>query len=225
MQTYMANNTDLLSITTGPTLPELLDDATWQTLRIAAQSRGIPGFLAAKMQPWFLALSLSIPPCAMGAMVAGELGLDGMIMLRAQSQNIPIAPLEPWQDMFALLTSGTQAEQLDMLRASAMNPDVQDAMITTLINAYFDGNMALGWHLGHVMGAFVPNVSAETYAAQLAQMEQALLVDRNHDWIPVIEAAASTHDNVFIAFGAAHLIGEYGVLRLLENNGWTISRQ
>jgi len=39
----------------------------------------------------------------------------------------------------------------------------------------------------------------------------------------VIEDAATQHDNIFIAFGAAHLIGEDGVLNLLQNNGWVIS--
>lgn len=225
MQIYMANNPDLISINVGPTLPDLLDDATWQTLRTAAQARGIPSFLAAKMQPWFLALSLSIPPCAMGAMVAGEVGLDDLIMERAATLNIPVTPLEPWQDMFAILSSGTQEEQIDALRASAIDPNVHDALITTLANAYFDENMALGWQLSYVLGDFVPNLSPLEYAEQMAAIEQQLLIDRNRNWIPVIETAAATHENVFIAFGAAHLIGENGVLRLLENNGWVVSRR
>lgn len=225
MQIFMANNPDLLSIASGPTLPELLDDATWQTLRTAAQSRGIPGFLAAKMQPWFLTLSLAIPPCAMGALIEGDLGLDGMIMQHVERLGKPIAPLEPWQDMFNILRSGTQAEQLDMLRSSAMAPDIHDALIITLVNAYFDENMALGWNINFVLSNFIPGVAADEYSEQLALLETQLLVERNRRWIPVIETAAATHDNVFIAFGAAHLIGEYGVLRLLENSGWSISSQ
>ena len=225
MQVYMANNPDLVSINSGPTLPELLDDATWQTLRAAAQSRGLPGFLAAKMQPWFLAMSLSIPPCAMGALLAGEVGLDGLIMERAATLNIPVAPLEAWQDTLALLSSGTQDEQLDALRASAIEPAIHDAIITALINAYFDENMALGWHMSFVLQEFVPNLTPARYAEQMATLEQQLLIERNLNWIPVIETAAATHDNLFIAFGAAHLIGEDGILNLLQNKGWAITAQ
>ena len=225
MQIHMANNPDLVSINSGPTLPELLDEATWQTLRAAAQSRGVPGFLAAKMQPWFLAMSLSVPPCAMGALLAGEVGLDGLIMERAATLNIPVAPLEPWQDMLTLLSSGTQDEQLDALRASAIEPAIHDAIITALIDAYFDENMALGWNLSYALQDFVPNLTPAQYAEQLETLEQQLLVERNHNWIPVIETAAATHDNLFIAFGAAHLIGEDGILNLLENKGWTITAQ
>lgn len=225
MQIYMAENPDLLSITSGPTLPDLLDDATWQTLRSAAQSRGLPGFLAAKMQPWFLAMTLAIPQCAMGALVSGELGLDGMVMERAQVLGIPVAPLEPWQDMLALLTSGTQQEQLDALRMSALDPAVQDAILSTVIDAYFAGDVALVWHLNSFLDDFIPSISPDEYAVQMANLEQDLLVNRNRDWIPVIEDAARAHDTVFLAFGAAHLIDENGVLSLLEANGWTITAQ
>ncbi len=223
MQRHMANTPDLIAITTGPTLPELLDDATWAALRDTAKARGLPAFIAAKMQPWFLALTLSVPPCAMTAMTSGEQGLDGLIMEHALARNIPLTPLEPWENMLALLSSGTQAEQLDALRMSAIPADVQDAILSTVVNAYFEGNMALGWHLSFFLGDYAPNVPPEVYDAQMAEMEQQLLVDRNRAWMPVIETAARTYDNVFIAFGAAHLIGENGILRLLENTGWTIT--
>ena len=85
--------------------------------------------------------------------------------------------------------------------------------------------MALGWNLSYALQDFVPNLTPAQYAEQLETLEQQLLVERNHNWIPVIETAAATHDNLFIAFGAAHLIGEDGILNLLENKGWTVTAQ
>jgi uncharacterized protein YbaP (TraB family) len=55
-------------------------------------------------------------------------------------------------------------------------------------------------------------------------MEQMLLIDRNTAWIPVIDAAVTGHQNAVVAVGAAHLPGESGILNLLEQDGWTISR-
>ena len=54
-----------------------------------------------------------------------------------------------------------------------------------------------------------------------AEDEAALIYDRNADWLakmPEIMASKPT----FFAVGAAHLVGEKGVLQLLRNAGYTV---
>ena len=50
---------------------------------------------------------------------------------------------------------------------------------------------------------------------------------RNESWIAPIETAASeaaaSGREIVVGFGALHLAGEQGVLRLLERAGWRIS--
>ena len=223
MQTYMARNPDIMAITDGPTLPELLDEATWASIRDAATSRGVPGFMAAKMKPWFLSMALSIPPCAMTAMTSGEGGLDNMLLESAADLGVPVAPLEPWQDMLDLLSMGTFEEQIDALRMGLLDPDVLDTIVVTLTDFYFTGQSAMGWYITEYTKDLIPDLDPVQFDEQLAQMEQLLLIDRNINWIPVIEDAAETHDKIVIAFGTAHLFGDFGVLNLLEQNGWAIS--
>lgn len=223
MQTCMARNPDIMAITDGPTLPELLDEATWASIRDAATSRGVPGFMAAKMKPWFLSMALSIPPCAMTAMTSGEGGLDNMLLESAADLGVPVAPLEPWQDMLDLLSMGTFEEQIDALRMGLLDPDVLDTIVVTLTDFYFAGQSAMGWYITEYTKDLIPDLDPVQFDEQLAQMEQLLLIDRNINWIPVIEDAAETHDKIVIAFGAAHLFGDFGVLNLLEQNGWAIS--
>jgi uncharacterized protein YbaP (TraB family) len=222
MQVFMSQNADMMAIADGPTLPDLLNPATWAAVEDAASARGIPSFLAAKMQPWFLTMTLSIPPCALNAMVSGSGGLDAMLMTQAAAQDIPVAALEPWEDMFALLTGGTIEEQIEVLEMSILEPELQDAMITELIDSYFNGETAISWHMARYGVQFMPNMTMDQFDASMAEFEKALLWDRNSAWIPVIEETALTHDRIFIGFGAAHLIGEDGVLNLLAQNGWKI---
>ncbi|MCF2906434.1 TraB/GumN family protein [Octadecabacter sp. CECT 8868] len=223
IQTYMAQNPDMLVITDGPTLPDLLSDTTWDAISEAAEDRGLPSFMAAKMQPWFLALTLAIPTCAATKMMSGEGGLDALLMDQAATLDIPVAPLEPWQDMFALLTSGTFDEQVDALRMGLLEPDMSDALMVTLVEDYFAGQTAHAWQMSYYTQQFLPDLDPAVFEEQMAMVEEMLLTQRNANWIPVIEKAAADNANVFVAFGAAHLIGEKGVLRLLENEGWTIS--
>ncbi len=48
-------------------------------------------------------------------------------------------------------------------------------------------------------------------------------VQRNKNWIPILEEA---HQNggVFATFGAAHLIGDYGVVELLKTKGYKVEK-
>jgi len=98
-------------------------------------------------------------------------------------------------------------------------------MISSLITSYFAEETAYGWQLGHYLPTLEPTLDAEAFAAQMVELEDTLLIGRNNNWMPVIADAAQVHDRVFIAVGAAHLIGEEGILQLLENDGWTLTRQ
>lgn len=49
-----------------------------------------------------------------------------------------------------------------------------------------------------------------------------LLVERNHNWIPQIEAMFDAEGIEFVMVGAAHLVGEDGVLRLLKDKGYRV---
>ncbi len=69
----------------------------------------------------------------------------------------------------------------------------------------------------------VPDYDPVEADVMFNDMEEVLLNTRNRNWIPVITQATEAHDHIVVAVGAGHLIGEAGVLRLLENEGWTVS--
>ena len=62
----------------------------------------------------------------------------------------------------------------------------------------------------------------------MALAQERLMDRRNRAWIAPLtqaaEAAAPKGTEVVAAFGALHLPGEEGVLRLLERDGWTVRR-
>ena len=69
-------------------------------------------------------------------------------------------------------------------------------------------------------------IAPDEAQTMLDETNEALLAQRNRDWLPVIlEAAATTEGPVIAAFGAAHLPGHAGVARLLEEDGFTLTRE
>ena len=224
MQEAFVAAPDLYLITDGPTLPDLLEPSVWSKVQDAAADRGLPSFMIAQMQPWYLSLTLGIPACAMADLAAGQRGLDHMLINDAEAANIPIQSLESWEVLIGTLSDSTMAEQLAALAHSLLSKADQQAMFVALLDLYFTEQTAAVWTLSEIAARELTDLTEEEAAAQMAETQDVLLNQRNLNWVPVIEAAAAQHDEIVIAFGAAHLPGELGMLTLLEAEGWSITR-
>jgi len=224
LQDLVVSQPELLFITDGPTLPERLDEETWNLVSDAASQRGIPGFMAAKMQPWYLSLTLAIPVCAISDMVSGISGLDKMITDDAIAADVPLQAVEPVTTLFELFDGQPIEEQVDMLRVNMLAPDIQQQMFVAMLDLYFEEEVGRLWDMSRIAIAQMPEIDPVEGAAMFEEMQSALLDKRNQAWIPVITEATEMNDDVVVAVGAAHLIGEQGILQLLENEGWAITQ-
>ena len=223
LTTAMSTDPTLIFLPDGPTLPERLDEETWQAIAAAVGDRGVPAVLASKMQPWYIGLMLAIPPCAMPDLAAGREGLDGIVMDQAEAAGVPVQALEPWDTLFTLMRSDPIDVQVDQLRLALSPPDLQAAMFGTMLDSYFAGDIAELWEVSRVATHLLPGIDRAEADALFAQSEQQLLVDRNAAWMPVILDAAGDHDRITIAVGAAHLQGEWGILNLLARDDWDVA--
>jgi len=210
-------------ITEGPTLIEQLPQEQWARIADALAARQVPGFMGAQMQPWYLTLTLGLPPCALASMARGERGLDHMFMQQAQSQGIPNVALEDWQTPIDLMREGTDAEHLDMLDLTLAMDVYSGPATATLLDLYFAGNIAQIWELQRASLELLP-VETDDAIRMLEELEDALLIQRNLNWMSVIEDQAARHDDIFIAVGAAHLPGENGLISLLVGDGWSAAQ-
>lgn len=225
MQEAFIANPDLYLINEGPTLPDLLSPDVWEKVVKAANDRGLPSFLVAKFQPWYLSLTLGIPACAMAEIVQGMRGLDHMLIADAESAGVPFQALEGWETLIDIMTDGTQEEQIDLLRLGLIDAADQQALFVAMLDAYFSEQIARVWEVSKIAARELTGMTVEDAVAQMAETQEMLLDTRNRNWIPIIEEAATKHDNIIIAVGAAHLPGKFGVIELLNDTGWTLERQ
>lgn len=223
LMALMARDPKILITTKGPTLREALSDADWQALSAAMAARGVPGFMTAKLQPWYVSVLLAVPPCAMVAGVPQ--GLDQRLIAAAERAAVPIVGLEPFDTAFKVFQAASAADQIKMLTgALAAEPQSED-MTATMINSYFAEDTWLSWEFTKLWTTTLPGYDAASAKVEFAMIEDQLMTARNAAWIPVIEAQAATAGGpVFVAFGALHLAGEQGVLNLLQKQGFTLER-
>jgi len=216
----MARDPSLMTITEGPTLMEQMKPETWAMLSDAMTKRGVPGFMAAKLQPWYVNVLLSVPPCAMAGMTDPK-GLDGMVIDTAMARGVPVKALEPFDTVFGIFGAMTEAEQIAMIEATLLLEERSADFFVTLADAYFAGESRMVWELMRKVSyeqALVPRAKVD---ADFARMEEVLMASRNRAWIAVLDQAA-TDGPVLAAFGALHLPGDAGVLALLEAEGFSI---
>lgn len=225
----MAADPTLVVDATGPTLPERLDAGEWKTLSTALEARGLPAVVASRLRPWYVAVMLGISPC-MKRMVetTGDTGgLDHLLITRAERAHVPIVALEPWDTVFTLFDDMTPAEEEDMIRAAMPAAGYADDYATTLTDAYFAGDSWMIWEFGRFDAYDNSGLTRAQVDDQMRLAQEKLMDQRNESWIEPIEtaaaAAARQGKGVVVGFGALHLPGNRGVLRLLEQRGWTIS--
>lgn len=224
LQAEIAANPGLAFITDGPTLPEQLPPEDWEALKAAFAQAGIPAFLGAKMRPWMAMASLSVPACATRDIMAGKRGLDALIIETTREMGNPARALEGWQTVLNMFAPLPDAQMMDMLRLTvAMSAADLEAQISTLTEAYFREEVRLLWEWSRHLAAQLPDVSEEELEGMMTQMEDVLIATRNRAWMDRILPVAA-EGPVFIAAGALHLPGDVGLLNLLEQEGFTITR-
>ena len=103
-------------------------------------------------------------------------------------------------------------EQLKGLVDMARKPDEAKKEFNDLLTAYKAKDIA---KLMRMMK------SSQFSGGDFAKYEDSLLGERNANWVPVIEKAASRKPT-FFAFGAGHLGDKKGVVNLLRQKGYTV---
>jgi uncharacterized protein len=218
----IADDPSLIINTKGPTLPEIMKPEDWKRLSEAVSARGVPAIMAAKFRPWYVSMLLSMPVCGMTEQITPN-GLDNQLIQAARAKDIPVKALEPYDTVFGIFDKMTQKQQVDMLTSALAMEEASADVATTLGDSYFAEEGRLIWEFNRQQSLALPGYTPERVEAEFAMLEKTMMTDRNRAWIPVIEAAAK-EGPVLVGFGALHLSGETGVLRLLQNDGYAITR-
>lgn len=229
IKSYLARHPEVMIDNHGPTWPEVLSPPDWARLSDALRARGIPPFMAAKFRPMYLAMLLAIPPCSFGLaeqrngldMRLMAAAIDMRLMAAATDLGIPVQALEPFDTILKVFDGHPAKDQQTMILQSVWLDDQNASLAVSMADAYFWGESRLIWEYSRYLTQSVPGISAAEVDRQFALTEQSLINTRNKSWIPVIEAEAR-QGPIVVAFGAMHLSGDLGVLRLLENVGFTL---
>jgi uncharacterized protein len=168
-------------------------------------SIGMPLMIFNKMKPFTLMsiLYTKVLPCPKME------SYEQSFMSMAELQKKEILGLEKLEDQFAVFDQIPDSAEVKMILDMIDDFGGQQKEFAKMTEAYKRKDL----------DALSKMINA---SPDMAGYENLLLVNRNKNWIPVMEKAMSTQ-STFFAVGAGHLPGEDGVISLLRKAGYTVS--
>lgn len=136
--------------------------------------------------------------------------LDMYFQHKAQQDQKPIFGLETVQEQVKLLFDDITVErQAEMLMDAVRDFDSSKLMLTELADCYVNSDMNCLERIGNESEGFTKE-----------EMD-ALVKTRNENWMKKLPQIFRDH-RAFVAVGALHLPGEYGMVKLLRDAGYTV---
>lgn len=221
LQAQMQTDPALIMDMAGPGLEAELDPEDWQALVGALQPLGLPPEAADRLQPWFAGTMIALPMCELMQQAAGKMPIDTEIETMALDRGIPVAGLETAMEALEAFAQMSRETQIDFLEMSLVTVEQSEEVFSTTAVLYSEGRIAEIFELSNVLAE--REIPAREVEAMGDAMLDPLLVQRNRNWMPAILASAGNGPTI-VAVGALHLGGEDGLLRMLEAEGFEISR-
>lgn len=195
-------------------LSDKLSAAENATLAKAAQTAGVPGGVNTlqMMRPWLAGLTLAVAPLLKAGLDPAH-GVDKLLKAQMLAAGKPVDGLETAEQQIRFLADLPAGVELDFLRSTLRDVDKGRAELTTLIDAWKNGDVAT-----------IARIEDEDLARHAPELYQRLLVQRNQAWATKITAMLQQPGTVFIAVGAAHLAGPDSVQAQLETRGISVKR-
>jgi len=197
----LPSNERLSDHVSGPTYEALVD---------AASSTGLPLSMLSRMRPW-LATIMVLAQQFEAEGLSPDAGIDRAIQAAAERDERPLLYLETAEQqlkLFAGLDETLQEAMLVDALASLSKPDG----FQSVLDAYAAGDI----------DALADRVLRPLEAEP--ELAERLLHRRNRDWLEQLRSLSRRDQTLFVTVGAAHLLGDDGLLSGFERAGATVTR-
>jgi uncharacterized protein YbaP (TraB family) len=192
-------------------LETMVSPATYALVTKRVNDLGMPIEPLKRFKPWMLALTLVQLEWQKAGFDA-SLGLDRHFYDRAKVDGKIVQGLETIDYQVSLFDEMTKDEQDRMLSESLKDLDREKASVLTLTNAWKAGNAV------NVERIVLEDVKDD------AVMYERLLVNRNRNWLPTLDALLTRKGHAFVVVGAAHLVGPDGLVAMFKAKGYRVEQ-
>ena len=192
-------------------IDKVLSPATFALLQKKATELNLPIDALKQFKPWMIALTIE----AMQWQKAGfdpQYGLDMHFYEQAKNDNKTVQGLETVEYQIARFDEMPPEMQDHLLSETLKEMDTEQQSMTKLIEAWRTGDATA------VERIVLKDLQQEP------QLYQRLLVERNKNWMPKLDALFARRSRALVVVGAAHLVGPDGLLAMLKAKGYKVEQ-
>ncbi|MGD0034847.1 TraB/GumN family protein [Paenibacillus illinoisensis] len=204
---------DLGSYQDGSTLKDHVSSETYSKLGDILKKNGLEPNALDAFKPWVAESTLASLKSTTAGYEASA-GVDLYFIQKAIESKLPIIELESYESQLGMFNDFSKELQEETLKATLDNFDVLDDSVNQMAEMWKTGNDE---QLLDLTNNFSDN---EEY-------NKAMLIDRNIGMADKIDGylKSDKKEEYFIVVGAAHYLGEHGIVKLLEDKGYTVERK
>jgi uncharacterized protein YbaP (TraB family) len=193
------------------TLQTILSPEAYNSLAAYAGQAGLPLQMMEKFKPGLLVSMLQV--IEFQKLGFTPQGVDAYFNGRAMGDGKPVGELEPIDAQIGFIANMGEGNESEFIMLSLEDMKEISVSMEPMLSAWRSGDN------GQLAELFVDDMKE-----QHPPLYKSLLLDRNNNWMPIIEGMFKEEGTEFVLVGAAHLVGEDGLLSLLEKKGYEISR-
>jgi uncharacterized protein YbaP (TraB family) len=185
-------------------------------LKGVAADYHMPFTMVTRFKPWGAMMLFSLPPSEHLRAASGLKPLDERLRAQAEAAGKTVFGLETVDEQIATLDGMVPADQMLMLDSTLQDAGQIERVFAGLRDAY------LARDLVTVYGLLNAEKSGDATGA-VSRFEQRLIIDRNRRMVERMDKLLR-QGNAFVAVGALHLPGAHGILQLLSDEGYQVTR-
>ena len=192
-------------------LSSILSDEAYAALSAYTATAGLPIAMLNKFKPGLLISTLQI--LVFQSMGFTPQGVDAFFHTRAVGDGKAEGQLETVQEQIGFIAAMGEGNESEFILLSLKDLAETGDVMEDMIGA---------WRSGDAEG--LSELFVEEMKVEAPALYDTLLLQRNLKWVPQIDSMLQDADTEFVLVGAAHLVGENGLLDLLSQKGYEINQ-
>lgn len=198
--------------TDGRTLSHELSDPVYARLSDYLRAKGLPPEQFELYRPWLVMLTLTMIELQANGITAQH-GVDRHFYQRARRDGKPVSGLEGIEVQIDALASLGGEFSDELIESQLSDMEELPEMIDELIASWRVGDETL---LNDLLMGDLRDQYPGVYDRVFRQ--------RNRNWLDTLEGLIRSGDRVMVIVGSGHLIGEDGLITLLDQRGYRFDK-